>query len=291
MKKIFKFDEKRAFAVITTLLDAKKNKKQIFARADALQPYSILPKGMERGSKEHALYLFAMMFFDHNIKSDILYMNGRKVFEKEPLFFKPNVAINLPSKVDEIIKNDLHYKFLKGIEGFLDNYRKLSREYDGDPREIFNEKDVIRGLKEIQKFNGYGPGLGSQLVCSFIEGEIVDFKNKEDLPPKIDIHDIRISIGTGILKTKKKKIHKGRVISGLADFYQRFCREKSLDLRAFDSALWILGSKVCTKKNYSCQLDCPIEGYCVKLVSSYYEDGFIHLDVNKKSPQPGLKLK
>jgi hypothetical protein len=53
-----------------------------FDKAEKVRPEAILPKGMEQGSLDHAIYLFCSVGLDASKKAEHLYKGARAIFEE-----------------------------------------------------------------------------------------------------------------------------------------------------------------------------------------------------------------
>jgi len=290
-RRIFTLSTAKAGIIAEKIMRAYNDKTKVFRKSD-LFPEEKLPKGMRKGSVEHARYLFLMNQLDHNVSSKFLYKYGRALCEARPEMFGPSHVFS-DAELDEVVRTWLRYPFVgKSVHDIGHNFREINAQYGGNPINVFNgTHDVSEALLRLEKFEGYGANLSRLLLSYYIRAGMVRFKNGIDLLPKIDIHDIQISVSTGVVKFKGK-IGKDDIIPVLSKFWSRFCKNHSYCVIEFDRALWAIGSEICNKKDHRmCVRDCPVEAECGSMPPTYYNDGFIDPHVNDRPRQMALRLK
>ena len=287
----FTLSTARAGIIAEKIMRAYNDKTKVFRKPD-LFPEEKLPRGMRKGSVEHARYLFLMNQLDHNVSSKFLYKYGRALCEARPEIFGPGHAFS-DAELDEVVRTWLHYPFVeKSVRDIRHNFREIDARYGGNPINIFNEMhNVSEALLRLEEFEGSGANLSRLLLSYYIRAGMVRFENGIDFLPKIDIHDIQISISTGVVKFKGR-VGKDDIIPVLSQFWSRFCKSRGYCVIEFDRALWAIGSGVCNKKDHrTCVCDCPVETECGSMPPTYYNDGFINPHVDDRPPQLALKLR
>jgi len=275
------FDENRARIVFDRLYDSYQNRLGIFNLPKEKEcPSYNLPSNLTNKT-EQALFYFYSILGDARVKSQVNYAKFKKLHEKDKKYFDSKSLADRPyppTEYEIVEKGTLEY--VLGLEigsptpvrlarYIISSSKILTDKYDSNPLNIFLEiKDVKEAHKKILKeFDGYGRNLSSLLLTFYIKHDLIHFDNENALPPKIDFHDVTILLAFGILKPKFNDAELGfrRDIIGLKlqEFLSYFAQKYNYNIIHLDSALWVLGSNVCSKFDWlECWDKCPVKEYC-----------------------------
>jgi hypothetical protein len=148
------------------------------------------------------------------------------------------------------------------------NAKKLFEEYDGDPRKLLAD-DVLQTLRNIthgkngRKFIQYGQGKATLLLKNYVRFGIWPF-SEFDIPIKIDRHNMRIMLGTGVI-VPPEDMERGRtdhLIKRLRELFWRVTRNERISAVDLNDGVWAIGSYLCVKNDaVHCHLSCSLGCY------------------------------
>jgi len=255
----------RATKISRVLYEQFKNRTGFFEGYE--MPEYVPPSGLDRSSREYALYLTYVIAIDFQTDAVKLWGRARSLYENEPKLFEPEVIVSLDM---DYLKNIVRSLGARYPSGGADGWRKISRilldKYDGDPRNITREpltlKELRRKLQDL-------PYLRGKKLCNFYiraMGEnglfkIVDF---DKLSVAVDIQVARVTFYTGVLKIFGSYygcIHHKPVKPLIEDVWNQAAQKIGVPAWYLDEPLWSIGSKLCSKKK--CER-CPAEDECEK---------------------------
>lgn len=271
-------DEKRAGDLAKKFVGMLEAKVYPFDDKD-LFPDAILPEGIKEGSKEHALFLFYSCSVDSMRVAENVYAAMRDMAS----------AVDI-DKIGEISKEDIRrllHKYLedqklpdlaqarlweeaveirdtgmgKPVRTLYENSRKLASEYGDDPRNI-QTGDIDETFGRICSFRQLGIGKAALYMKNMVKFGMWDFDPCE-IPIKIDRHAIRISFGTGVLKTEEDKFRTHDLEEVLSALYRKVTSKLRISAVDLNDAMWAIGSKLCSTNDYRvcqdlCKGDCSI---------------------------------
>ena len=87
----------------------------------------------------------------------------------------------------------------------------------------------------------------------------------DEVEVPVDVHDVRISLQTGILHVAEEQKHKfvADTYSALAPAVRRIltqiCADEKVSWLNIDRALWLIGSRGCVRRRC---FDCPLSSVC-----------------------------
>lgn len=288
MEKAVRINYQKAKEIAKKAISAKKegnfpfNKEQIF-------PDAIVPINIERGSKEHALFLFHSISIDSMRQATYIYKVMRELTEcvkdlsKISKIKRRNLEKILAPYLGEEIKNPKN-SMTDPVGTILHNAKKLEEEYENDPR-LLKEGGVEETLDRIDKFKQYGVPKAALLIKNYVRFGIWPF-SEEEIPIKIDRHTMRINLGCKVIDLnnhikrmyddgempkalrkaieqligmryyKEEDFNKGirvirsnKFIGALTETYLRITKEEKISAIDLDDALWGIGAYSCKKNN------------------------------------------
>jgi len=258
--------------IVNKLIEFYQQRKGIFSEVDSLLEYQC-PKGVERGSREHANFYFFLIYNDHGTKSRSLYEKFKRAYEENPHLFSHN-HLDYNEKLKENLKRVI---FNLGVRypnqsfiSWVENARRLAELFDGDALKLFRSTtDAVSLYRKIKSFRGYGPkttGLLLRVIAGIPFNS--NLQNLEEVLMPVDIHDVRIAIQCNVFrprdvshKNREDLYRNPRHIRSVQKLWKEAAIATGLKWEELDRALWLLGSKGCTSKK--CNL-CPIKAYCSK---------------------------
>lgn len=256
--------------LVTRIADAFGNKKGVFGNLSDLLENQV-PEGVKVGSREHARFYFFLIFNDHGTKSSNLYARFKQLYiDHQDLFIPENLVSEnhtehswLQDKY--LVQLGLRYPKQAAIS-WIKNAKQLVAEYDGEPLNLFcHTTDAIALFKAIRTFRGYGPKTAGLLLRVILGvGFNRQLTNVADVPLPVDIHDSRIAFMCHLYRPTDvenvQSIYSNpRHIAGVEAVWRMASRRAGVEWETIDRALWILGSRGCTRR--LCR-DCPINQYC-----------------------------
>lgn len=222
-------------------------------------PDAIIPKNVEKGSLEHALYLFYAVNFDSRRLARKVYASARAVVEEVGA---REILTKGREDLTRLIEKHLEEK-TNTPEILYDNCTQLMMKYGGDPRKMFEDRNLDLILKRIKEFKQYGIGKACLLFKNYMRFGIAHLDNPYSLPVKVDRHLTRMSIGTGVLTLEPAGRYRREQFDNiLRPFYQEICMTEKINPVELDDALWVIGSNLCVKKDKAnCEMNCALTCY------------------------------
>ena len=271
MKNEYVFNPKKAGTVYRAIANAYLNKDYVFSKPKILLPDEKIPKHIEKQTAEHATYLFTIAPLNKREVSFQILDRFRWYCEDNPGFLTlDNILMVSEDEIVRILKNEIGGGFYNvRAKAIKNNFEVLKRDYDSDPRKIFNGSPVRDSIEKVSReFREYGIKTASMLALWFEKYRLAKFQDPENLLPAIDIHKMRISRMTGVidfeLGTRIRDILERDFAFKLSEFCRKTAKTKNpVSIRALDEALWIIGSEVCAQKSIvQCQNYCPVYSGC-----------------------------
>lgn len=145
-------DINKATNIARILYEQFKNKSGFFKGYE--MPEYVPPSGLDKTSREYALYLTYVIAIDFQTNAVKLWSRARSLFEDEPKLFEPKVIVKLDKDYLRSIVRSLGARY---PSGGADGWKKISKillnEYEGDPRNITKEPISLEELRRrLQKF-------------------------------------------------------------------------------------------------------------------------------------------
>lgn len=258
----------RTIEVLQLLARSAENKKGLVSETDDLVENQV-PSGIERGSREHALFLFAIVPNDRGVKSSALWARAKQLFLEEPCIFDPahfrtaNLSNLSCDRLVELLTTQLKPRYANNAAaGWVKNATRLFHEYQSDARIVFAQGPTGESAyRAIRSFYGFGPKTGGMMYRAATGLGWASAELSEAVEIPVDTHDVRIALQTGILKTENKvtaashQLFAPAVRRELSDG----CRELDIPWFEIDRAMWLIGSRGCANKR--CQ-ECPLKTKC-----------------------------
>jgi len=270
MKKItykveFFQDIDKAADVAEILYDQFRNRSGFFNGYE--MPEYLPPAGLDKSSREYALYLTYVIAIDFQTNAVKLWSNARSLYEKEPKLFEPKVIVGLDKNYLRSIVRSLGARY---PSGGADGWKKISKilldEYEGDPRNIKKEPLSLEELRKKLRAFPYlrGKKLNNFYIRAMGESGLFKIKDFDKLSVAVDIQVARITFYTGALRIRGSYygcIHHKPVRPMIESVWNEAAKRISVPAWYLDEPLWSVGSKLCSKKQCS---RCPVTKLCNK---------------------------
>lgn len=264
-------DHDRADSVVTRLAVAYEQREGILSETDDLVENQI-PEGVALLSSEHARFLFYVVSNDRGTKSSRLYARAKQLFKDDPQIFEPAYVVAEFSGPDDpiLVRRSAaalgaRYPQSSARAWYL-NSTRLVRQYDGDPRLLFQAHGSARGLiAAIIGFDGYGPKTGGILLRAAVGLGFAKVRDLEAVLVPVDIHDSRISFFTGIVQSASRNTmpaettHYRDHVATIQMILRDSCQRVAVSWLDVDRALWLIGSRGCV---YRLCEKCPLNQMC-----------------------------
>ena len=264
---ILNVDRARAQEVVIKLEAAFRSCEGLLSERDDLVENQI-PPGVEKGSREHARFLFYTVPNDHGLKSARLYARAIELFNRRPNLFDPNFVTAQFRGMDDLdlIESTgvaLGTRYPKSTaKGWYLNSSKLMEQFRGDPLGVFQASaDAEILLKLVCSFYGFGPKTGGMLLRAVDGLGMAKVSGLERVLLPVDIHDSRISFLSGIVSGNNETIEGDYHLFArpIQRVLTEACREVDVRWPDVDRALWLIGSRGCVRLR--CK-ECPLNTLC-----------------------------
>jgi hypothetical protein len=230
-------------------------------------PEYVPPSGLDRSSREYALYLTFVIAIDFQTNAVKLWERARNLYEDEHQLFEPERILKLDK---DYLRNIVRSLGARYPSGGADGWKKISKvlldQYGGDPRNITKEPDDLRGVrKRLQDFPYLrGKKLSNFYLRAMGENGLLRITDFDKLSVAVDIQVARITFYTGVIKTEGSYygcIHHEPIRPLIEDTWSEAANKIGVPAWYLDEPLWSVGSKLCSKR--LCD-KCPVETNCSK---------------------------
>jgi len=247
-----------------------------------------LPRNLQAGSREHALYLTYVISIDYMTDAEKLWSKARGVYELYPERFTPEKILAISERTLQI--------FLRGLGARFSFYaaktwKKISKilmeKYDGDPRNITTQPLTIKEIKKKLLDFPYlrGAKLANFYIRAMGETGLFKIKDLDELDIPVDKQIARFTIYTGILKLKSGKFQGCTNDDPLRSLIQEAWRKAAKTIGVapwkLDEPMWNIGSKLCAYRASGKCKQCPIESLCNKTRGIIFKENIVIWEASK----------
>ncbi|MEM0024778.1 MAG: hypothetical protein QXV98_03630 [Thermofilaceae archaeon] len=269
----------------------------IFGRRHEDMPEATLPRRalghsiieVDRGSREHLLFITLTVALDYRRDSDKLWAAARRTFEDERtrwLFFPEEVVKRERREVEEAMKTYGIYIQKNDVDAWIRISHGLFTFYGSDPLNIVKECDFdaqeVFNKKRDQTFKKNFPYLtGDKIFALWIrmlyDVAGIQLKNLDKVPIPVDVHVARATFTTGGLTGKYEGMlsNVAHRIDKVWENAVKLARHPELTFRLqLDEPLWLLSRHGCSfRRDSVCHKrgECPVRDFCVKGVVKIME--------------------
>jgi endonuclease III len=230
-----------------------------------------VPPGITRGSLEHSIFLFLIVPNDRGVKSSSLWGRSKEAFGSCPELFDFNWVVKSFSKdrgsLASLVADKIRPRYVNhSAAAWIENSARLLSDFGGDPRALFSvSADAREVARVIRSYKGFGPKTGGMMLRAAVGLKWSSAEYLEEVEIPVDVHDVRISIQTGILSVSDRQDldSASKAYAALAPIVRRVltqvCAEEKLAWPNIDRALWLIGSRGCVRRRCT---ECPLTNVC-----------------------------
>ncbi|MCK4478189.1 N-glycosylase/DNA lyase [Candidatus Bathyarchaeota archaeon] len=262
----FAIDDLKAIKIAGKLLDLFYNRKGFFEGYS--MPEYILPRNLEEGSREHALFLTYVISIDYMTDAVMLWKRSRGTYELYPERFTPKEILKVSPRTVEILVKNLGARFYSNAaRTWIKISRLLVDKYGGDPRNITREPLTIMEIKKrLQDFPYLrGNKLSNFYIRAMGETGVFKVENLNELDIPVDKQVARFTMYTGVLRLLSEQftgcVHEPPLRGLIEEAWRNAARKLGTPPWKLDEPIWTIGSKLCSGRKC---VKCPVEDLCVK---------------------------
>ncbi len=247
-------------------------------------PEDILPAGVEKGSREHRLFITLTVSIDYMRDAEALWAASRRAYENEGtryLFRPEEVTRAAPAIVAQDLRNS-GVALRRDQDGRI--WRTVSitlaRKWAGDPLNLVEAAryDAMTALTMVRREEGFpflrGPKISALWVRMFRDNVGVPFANMRKVPIPMDVHVARATFSTAVLKgTIRGTLDQVRPLVETA--WAKGLEGSRLIPLDIDEPLWHLSRYGCRRRGPA---GCPVEGECVARL--YCAEGLVRVSAS-----------
>lgn len=250
----------------------------IFRHKEAFLPQWALPRDFEyepqRTETRHPVqagnYLFLLASLERRSLSRQNIKNGLKVWQDEGkrwIFSPEEVVERTYEDISRVMVPDFQYPLQSFPDNFLYNNQKIVEGFGGHARNIINNQTVEEARRRLMELKGIGTGIANLFIIYCTDRGIAHVQDPENIKIKIDIHKGRIPVNTDAITFVNSRVRRDVLVLPLEEAYLQICKEEGFMGGTLDSALWLIGSQICAKRDFGrCVSLCPLEELCVSCV-------------------------
>jgi hypothetical protein len=291
------FDAEQAYRVARRLLDT----YDTLFKDGILIPEHKAVQGLEPVWQARLLLL--AVGSDRRSTSERHYPKFREAYNQHPSFVDP---AHIGRMNQSAARAHMNHYFSIGMTSVADGLWKMSstiaNEYGNDPRNLF-EKDmsvhdaIARVSRGPHKLPGIGEQMAKLLIKNYTELDLVTLRDAHELPPKVDVHNLLLTIGTGILKFPDfgsatcAHYRRDQLVQIVSRGWKQVCAEhEDVQGSALNNIIWNLGSRRCAQHtHYACN-GCSLynankaESICQRRPQPANADGWIDVRSDARRP-------
>lgn len=283
----------KAESLVLTLYEKYQARKLFYEhRNSSHAPQNVfIPKNIERGSNDHARWLFFATLTDRRQVSNEVYKSHCEIFEHHPQLYTDEILDILTYSPEELEKILIKYRI--GVPRQSSHYwtrcaRTLFVEFKGDPLLLYSScGNTVEGIQDYRKtfqkltgigpLPGYGPKISSLYALFLAELGLIEFPKDAFA---VDVHVQRIFMQTRAL-TLSKRLTNENLEKIIRPFLCAVCEKHGLNKIDLAHAFWFLGSTLCTNcyKRGDISHLCPAYEMCNGPINTkeYFAKGFWNL--------------
>jgi hypothetical protein len=253
-------DQVKANQILGRLLDAYRRKEYPYNLPDAIPPQARqnLPKGLEWGSREHALFLFTLCYWMRGgIESSTATRQLARLYEADRSIFLPEsettlIAAELTKKF-EAVGLGFNSEQIGGI--WKDNLAKIAAQWGGDPRNIFSGVTTYEEAcyriqnKQRRGFRGFQEKMVSMITYFYMDADVIDRWN---FPIPVDFHALRTLFAHEIMiadwnEFSANGYYTKPILAAARELFQKYSAKNNVDPVTLCEAVWLYSGLMCDK--------------------------------------------
>ena len=274
----FSIDYERLKDICLRAYSAYENNEGIFRYSESFLPQWKLPSDLEYEPKRIETkfpdlagnYLWVLASMERRAVTKQNIINGLGTWENPEtrwIFDSFEVVDRGLEEVRRVVTDSLNHSFNDYPASLLYNNQLMVNEFGGYARNIVDGMSVEEARKRLMGFKGFGTGIANLFILYCTDRKIASVQDVDRSRVKVDVHKTRIPANTDAVNLSNGRVRRGILTKPLEEAYLAVCKEHGLDAGKLDSALWIIGAKVCARKDFgSCVSLCPLEELCTSRV-------------------------
>lgn len=261
-------NKERARAVFEKLIMLERRKAFPYYLPSAQVPQDLVPESISKDPFVYACFLFCSCYWMRGgVKSDVAFKSLVRIYLKEPSLFCPSIIAGIENaeEILEVLKTEQTLKYqMKEISKFwMLNFKKITRFYEGDPRNLFvfpegscTEEILLKRIMNSRKFSsessegflGFQEKMVGMLSYFFADARLISAFN---FSTPIDFHTFRMLLQHQILEVKDwydgqelwvSAQLKSKAMEALFSFVEEF----NVDPVILCNALWCFSRALCS---------------------------------------------
>jgi len=275
-------------------------------------PEDAVPEGVEKGSREHILFITMTVAIDYQRDAYDLWNGARKTYnnpETRYLFDPDSFSEDMMDgeKFEKVINDMQKYRLSKKQNKDAKNWitiaLSLKRKCGSNPENIFRDNNwdavkILNYIKNEKKHEGKGHAFpylrGGKIGPLWIRmlrdnAGLKELKNLENIPIPVDVHVTRATLACGVVYGHDENFHLEKLHKLIRDVWKEstdglYINGKKIMPIDVDEALWNLSRYGCTLRNKKTG-DCPIikccvaGSMCVKGTIDLYDEEKCNIDI------------
>jgi len=271
----------------------------IHGRTD--MPEDLVPRGIERGSLEHLLFITLTVSIDYQRDAPQLWSSSRKTYgdEQTKYLYFPKLLNEISSKkiIDDMQKYMLSKKPIKDANIWRTVALTFYKKWGGNPKNFLEDckwdsLTILNRLREDvhiyneRKVPDYpylrGPKIGPLWIRMLRDNVGIEtIRNLERVPIPVDIHVVRATLTTGVVRGKfEGKLEEifGKIRKAWFESVSSLnVKNRAMIALDIDEPLWHLSKYGCSKRDKQTGF-CPVKKNCE--ARDFCVSGFIKLKKN-----------
>jgi hypothetical protein len=255
---IIVIDWDRADTILGNLLETYKRGGYPYSldRTRVPQDERHMPTSLERGSKDHAMFLWTVCYYMRGgMRSVDAVRMLSQVYDSNPeLFDTEHAAMLDPAELGEFLHTtQLGYRFRQIGKFWVDNAQRMQERWAGDPRQIFDGVDsyeaAIERVKNDQKgggFFGFKEKMVSMILYYLMDAKMID---EFVFPLPVDLHVLRVTVATEMITfgnvPKDGDLLTSETLNNMRHLYYQYALANQVDPLILCNAVWLLSNSSC----------------------------------------------
>ncbi|MCX6786565.1 MAG: hypothetical protein NTU85_01960 [Candidatus Kaiserbacteria bacterium] len=243
------------------------------------------PKGVEKGSIGHQIWLFFAAMTDRREVSWQVYQSHKRLREISPELYSEKAIGMSSAHIAELLSKEKIGSPGQSAQYWSRSAKTLFERFNGDPLSIYRVFGSINAILAFKDngdgnlFPGFGPKILSLLSLFYAELGLIS------MPPDafpVDVHVQRFAISTGIATGRGRMVINEELERKLRPLYCAVCAEEKWERFDLSHAIWLLCSNGCNgcHRRTEMRFLCPVYEECNGSISTktYFRRGFWDMD-------------
>lgn len=228
------------------------------------EPQELIPPHIKVDPLKHSLFLFGACFFMRGtIQSDYAFKQLLAIYDLHPELYDPRFLSGSDIDNEYVFvrfKPFIKYRLFEIAKIWLDGFRRLQEDWDGDPRNIFvgvhDADELYRRAVNIQShskwkkvpnklrgFMGYRAKIANMLAYFLMEAHLVE---EFVTSSPFDFHNARVFLGGEAIVLEGDAVYRYEDVADIGSgLVETYCRAHGVATKKVAAALWVLSTTLC----------------------------------------------